>query len=273
MKQLNRLFFTLLILIAVSSCVSNKKIIYMQDLSEEDIPLFTESELVANNTAEYYLQYNDVVDINVSTTSEELNKIFGIAAGNQTQGMNMAQGAQNGGDIFFINGYTVDENGIVELPLLGEIKLLGLTTKQAQTLIESELKAYVNKEDFFVRVRLGGIRFSALGEFKNSGNFTILQNRISIFQAIAHAGDLTTIAKRDQLVLMRQYPEGTKTFRINLNDERLIASEFYFIRPNDMLYAEPMKIRELGTGVNFVQTFQLAVTTLSAVLLVLNAIK
>nr|WP_316928046.1 polysaccharide biosynthesis/export family protein [Cyclobacterium marinum] len=271
MKPLNRLFFTFFILVAASSCVSNKKIIYMQDLSEEDIPLFTESELVANSTADYFLQYNDVVDINVSTTSPELNEIFGIASGDQSMRMN-TQGAQNGGDIFFINGYTVDENGMVELPLLGEIKLLGLTTKQAQTLIESELKEYVNKEDFFVRVRLGGVRFSALGEFNNNGNFTILQNRISIFQAIAHAGDLTTTAKRDQLVLMRQYPEGTKTFRINLNDERLIASEFYFIRPNDMLYAEPMKIRELGTGVNFVQTFQLAVTTLSAVLLVLNAI-
>lgn len=244
----------------------------MQDLSEEDNPLFTENELVANSTADYFLQYNDVVDINVSTTSPELNEIFGISAADQNVNMNMTQGAQNGGDIFFINGYTLDENGMVELPLLGEIKLLGLTTKQAQALIESELSNYVNEEDFFVRVRLGGIRFSALGEFNNNGNFTILQNRISIFQAIAHAGDLTTTAKRDQLVLMRQYPEGTKTFRINLNDERLIASEFYFIRPNDMLYAEPMKIRELGTGVNFVQTFQLAVTTLSAVLLVLNAI-
>jgi polysaccharide export outer membrane protein len=272
MKQLDRLFFTLLILLAASSCVSNKKIIYMQDRSEEDNPLFTESELVANSNADYFLQYNDVVDINVSTTSPELNEIFGIAAGDQSLRMT-PQGAQDGGDIFFINGYTLDENGMVELPLLGEIKLLGLTTKQAQAQIESELKAYVNKEDFFVRVRLGGVRFSALGEFNKNGNYTILQNRISIFQAIAHAGDLTTTAKRDQLVLMRQYPEGTKTFRIDLTDERLIASEFYFIRPNDMLYAEPMKIRELGTGVNFVQTFQLAVTTLSAVLLVLNAIK
>lgn len=71
----------------------------MQDLSEEDIPLFTESELVANSTADYFLQYNDVVDINVSTTSPELNEIFGIASGDQSMRMN-TQGAQNGGDIF-----------------------------------------------------------------------------------------------------------------------------------------------------------------------------
>ncbi|WP_394366612.1 polysaccharide biosynthesis/export family protein [Cyclobacterium salsum] len=254
-----------------ASCISNERIIYLQE-TDEEIPLYTESELVPNMTEDYYLQYNDVVDINVKTTSEELNEIFGIASGDQRMQMNMAQGAQNGGDIFFINGYTLDENGNVEIPLLGEIELLGLTTKQAQSLIEEKLKAYVNEEDFFVRVRLGGVRFSALGEFNRNGNFTILQNRISIFQAIAHAGDMTTTAKRNEVVLIRQYPEGTKSFRVNLNDQRIVESEFYFIRPNDMLYAEPMKVRELGTGVNFVQTFQLAVTTLSAVLLVLNAI-
>jgi polysaccharide export outer membrane protein len=134
------------------------------------------------------------------------------------------------------------------------------------------LKEYVNEEDLFVRVRLGGIRFSALGEFHNNGNFTILQNQITIYQAIAHAGDMTVVARRDEVVMVRQYPEGTRSFRINLNDKRIMQSEFFFIRPNDMLYAEPMKIRELGSGITFVQTFQLAVTTLSAVLLVLNAI-
>jgi polysaccharide export outer membrane protein len=272
MKALQLLFFASSLVLLAASCVSNKRIIYLQE-TDEEIPLYTESELVPNFTEDYYLQYNDVVDINVKTTSEELNEIFGIAAGDQRLQMNMGAGAQNGGDIFFINGYTLDENGMVEIPLLGEIELLGLTTKQAQTKIEEKLKAYVNEEDFFVRVRLGGVRFSALGEFTRNGNFTILQNRISIFQAIAHAGDMTPVAKRDEVVLIRQYPEGTKSFRVNLNDRRIVESEFYFIRPNDMLYAEPMKIRELGTGVNFVQTFQLAVTTLSAVLLVLNAVR
>ncbi|SHN07048.1 polysaccharide export outer membrane protein [Cyclobacterium lianum] len=271
MKILKFLLFAASVVSLTASCISNERIIYLQE-TDESIPLYTEGELVPNSTEEYYLQYNDVVDINIKTTSPELNEIFGIA-GDESVRMNMAQGAQNGGDIFFINGYTVDENGQVELPLLGEIDLLGLTTKQAQSKIESQLRAYVNEEDFFVRVRLGGVRFSALGEFNRSGNFTILQNRISIFQAIAHAGDMTTTAKRNEVVLIRQYPEGTKSFRINLNDKRIVESEFYFIRPNDLLYAEPMKIRELGTGVNFVQTFQLAVTTLSAVLLVLNAIR
>ncbi len=187
----NRIFCFLIVLALASGCISNERIIYMQEL-DEDEPLYTAGPLVPNQTEDYLLQYNDVVDINVKTTSQELNEIFGIAASEQAGGMNMAQGAQNGGDIFFIIGYSLDENGEVELPLLGEIKLLGLTTKQAQELVKEKLKDYVNEEDFFVRVRLGGIRFSALGEFNRNGNYTILQNRISIFQAIAHAGDMTT---------------------------------------------------------------------------------
>lgn len=241
----------------------------MQELGEED-PLFEELQTVPYKSESYFLQYNDVVEINIRTTSPELNALFEVGA--QQGGMNMAQGAMNGGDVFFMTGFTLDEEGYIELPLLGQINLKGFTTQEAKEAIEHKLTEYVNREDLFVRVRLGGIRFSALGEFVRNGNFTILQNQITIFQAIAHAGDMTTIAKRDQVVLVRQYPEGTKTFRVNLNDKRLLSSEFFFIRPNDMLYAEPMKIREFGTGVNFVQTFQLAVTTLSAVLLVLNAL-
>ncbi|MFC4871554.1 polysaccharide biosynthesis/export family protein [Negadavirga shengliensis] len=243
----------------------------MQDQGEER-PLFEIGELVPSQTEDYFLQYNDVVDIQIRTTSPELNEIF-LPPTAPGQRMNMGMGMQNGGDIFFMNGYTIDQHGNVELPLLGEVNLMGLTTREAKEKIEQKLTSYVYQDDFFVRVRLGGVRFSALGEFRQNGNFTILQNQITIFQAIAHAGDMTEIAKRDEVVLIRQYPEGSRTYRVNLNDKRIVGSEFYFIRPNDMLYAEPMRIRELGSGINFVQTFQLAITTLSAVLLVLNAIQ
>ncbi|WP_114752671.1 polysaccharide biosynthesis/export family protein [Pleomorphovibrio marinus] len=245
----------------------------MQDRGTDE-PLYQELEFVPYQTEKYFLQYNDVVDVSIKTTSPELNAIFELAMSQQRQGMGggMGGGMMSGGDIFFMTGYTVNEEGNVELPLLGEVPIIGLTTRQAKEMIEERLQEFVNEEDLFVRVRLGGIRFSALGEFTNNGNFTILQNQITIYQAIAHAGDMTTVAKRNEVVLVRQYPEGTKSYRINLNDKRIMQSEFFFIRPNDMLYAEPMKIRELGTGITFIQTFQLAVTTFSAVLLVLNVV-
>jgi polysaccharide export outer membrane protein len=93
---------------------------------------------------------------------------------------------------------------------------------------------------------------------------------MTIFEAIANAGDLSTIAKRDEILLIRQYPEGTKLHRINLNDRMVINSPFYFIQPNDQLYAEPMKVREIGAGENAAQSILLIATTLTTILLVVN---
>lgn len=244
----------------------------MQERDVAENPLVYASEMIPYDTEEYLLQYNDIVDISIRTASKELNELFSLFEQGQVQNNMMMQGGRSGGDVFFMTGFTLDDRGIVELPLLGEVKLSGLTTKEAKLVIEERMVEFVNREDLFVRVRLGGIRYSALGEFRVAGKHNILQNRVTIFEAIANAGDLTELAKRDELTLVRQYPEGSRIFKIDLNNKNLLSSEFYFIQPNDMLYAEPMKIRELGTGVNFVQTFSLAVTTLSAVLLVLNAI-
>ena len=272
LKNSRLLLIPVLFTLLFASCVSNKRIIYMQDKDPSLSPLVFASEMMPYETEEYRLQYNDIVDISIKTSSKELNELFSLFQDNVQANM-MMQGGRSGGDVFFMTGFTLDDLGMVELPLLGEVKLSGLTTKQAKEVIEGMMVEFVNKEDLFVRVRLGGIRYSALGEFRMAGKHNLLQNRATIFEAIANAGDLTEVAKRDELVLVRQYPEGSKIFRIDLNNVNLLTSEFYFIRPNDMLYAEPMKIRELGTGVNFVQTFSLAVTTLSAVLLVLNAIQ
>lgn len=250
----------------LGSCVSNKKIVYLQELGETN-PNFYSSEKYGYKEEKYRLQTFDIVEINIKTTSPEMNEIFSIVTGDDTN-MNMNMGS-NGGDIFYMNGYTLDEEGLVEIPLLGEVKLVGLTAEEAKTLIEEKIKAYV-PDDSFVRVRLGGIRFSTLGEFNNPGKQTILQNRVTIFEALAAAGDLTTVAKREEVIILRQYPDGTQVHKINLNDRNLLNSEFYFIKPNDVLYAEPLKVRELGTGTNFIQTLALIATTITTLALVIN---
>jgi len=270
-KILKLFLLPILFTLLYASCVPNKRIIYMQERDAAENPLKYASELVPYDVEDYRLQYNDIVDIDVRTSSRELNELFKeFNMGNmQAMGM-MMQGAMGGGDAFFMTGFTLDERGIVELPLMGEILLSGLTLQQAKVLIEDKMTTFVNREDLFVRVRLGGIRFSAIGEFRRPGKHNILQNRVTVFEAIAHAGDLTEVAKRNDIVLIRQYPGGTRMYRIDLNSRNILASEYFFIQPNDLLYAEPMKIRELGTGVNFVQSFSLLVTTLTAALLVVN---
>lgn len=258
-----------LIFFALSSCISNKKLYYLQDQGNETSPGYATSERVPYEYKEYILQKFDIVEINIKTSVPEINPLFEIAS-NSGGAMGMMGGGQAGGDVFFMNGYTIDEQGEVELPLIGKVKLFGLTNEQAKEVIERELVKYVNEENLFVRVRLGGIRFSVLGEFNSPGKITILQNRVTIFEAIAAANDLTILAKRDEIILLRQYPDGSQIHRINVNDKNLLASDFYFIKPNDVLYAEPLKIREVGNSTNFVQFLTLITTTITSVALILT---
>jgi polysaccharide biosynthesis/export protein len=261
-------FFALFMVLA-SSCVSNKKLLYLQDLNSQSAKV-SSTEKFPYQEEQYRLQNFDIVDITIKTGSEELNKIFSIVTGEQNN-MNMNMG-QNGGDLFYMNGYTLDEQGKVDIPLVGELKLVGLTLEEGKTLIENKVRAYV-PDEFFVRVRLGGIRFSSLGEFNAPGKVTILQNRVTIFEAIAASGDLTTIAKRNEIIMLRQYPDGSQIHRINLNDRNLLSSEFYFIRPNDVLYAEPLKVRELGAGTNFIQSLALLTSTVSTIALIVTLVQ
>jgi|SRR5690554_1016922 len=253
----------------LSSCISNKKLIYLQEFPDK-APVAIKGELVEHKLDEYLLQYNDIIDISLRTSSPELNELLGVGAGAESQMRNMNSGMLQGGDIFFLTGFSIDEDGIVELPLLGQIKLIGLNINQAKAMIEDRMKTYISEGNYYVRVRLGGIRYSALGEFNRPGKYTILQNRATIFEAIANAGDLTPIAKRSWVNLIRQYPDGSRAHKINLINENIMKSEFYFLRPNDIIYAEPMKVRELGTGVTFLQTFQLLISGLTVALLVIN---
>ena len=243
----------------------------MQNLKESTGPLVETSQKYPYMTEDYLLQINDIVEVNIRTTDPEMNLIFGAGANqNQAaaQGSNMAAG-----DVFFMNGFTLDDKGVIEIPLIGDLKLLGLTTAQSKELVESKVRDYVKDGEFFVRVRLGGIRYSALGEFNQSGKFTVLQNSVTIFEAIANAGDLTTVAKRNEILLVRQYPDGSQIHKINLLDRNLLGSEYYFLRPNDLIYAEPMKVRAIGAGTTLVETFTLLTTSITAIALVLTLVQ
>lgn len=269
MKLLKNIFLCVLI-VATSSCVRNKQIIYLQNL--EGQPYIAEGELITYEIPEYKLQYNDIIDVNVQTGDEKVNQQFSAQLAGGAMGGGMAGGqmaSQGGGDIYYMTGYTVNRGGEIRLPILGEIKVQDLTIEEARIAIENRLKDYATNE-VFVKVKLGGIRYSALGEFRNPGKFVVLQDRMTILEAIAHAGDMTTVARRDEVLLIRQYPEGTRVYRLNLNDRNIIRSPFYFIQPNDQIYAEPLKQREWGTGENAAQSLSIAVTSLTALIVILN---
>lgn len=270
MRKFLRVGLLPLVFILLFSCVSNEKIIYLQNL--EDQEAIPEGELISYDIPDYRLQYNDIIDVNVQTIEQLIENGFNGGGAGSGGNQQMQIAGQSGGDIFYMTGYTVDALGNIRLPIVGEVNVKDKTIDEARMAIEEKLKAYV-KTELYVKVKLGGIRYSALGEFRRPGKFVVLQDRMTIFEAIANAGDLSPVAKRDEVLLIRQYPEGTRLHKIDLLDRHMIESPFYFIQPNDQIYAEPMKVREIGAGENAAQSISLVISAVTALALILNLIR
>ena len=249
-----RLLVPFLFFLAFTSCVPTNKMIYLQ--AEEG----QASELLEYSRKEYRLQINDILDVQIRSTNPDVNALFnsGIA---MNMNQNTQAGVQAGGDLYYLTGYTVGLDGMIEIPFVGEIYVLGLTLDEASSNIHKEVSKFF--KSFHLQVKLGGIRYSALGEFKIPGKKVVLQNQATIFEALAASGDLTEVANRTELRLIRQYPEGTKIHTINLLDQSIISSPYYFIQPNDVLYAEPLPQKSWGVGVTGAQTLSTVVSTLS----------
>tara|TARA_R110002050_G_scaffold204327_4_gene339834 strand:- start:37255 stop:38109 length:855 start_codon:yes stop_codon:yes gene_type:complete len=258
LKKFRALFLTMAVLaLALSSCVPKKKIVFLQ--SEEN----NQDSVFLYERVAYKLQVNDIIDVKIVSLDEDVNKLFNSSA---TASNNVAQTA-NLGDLYYITGYNIDDSGFVSLPIIGKVNVLNKTLAEAQQEIDTHVFKYFSK--YFLVVKLGGIRFSALGEFKRPGKYTILQNQATIFEAIALAGDLDIVASRADVKIIRQYPEGTKIHTINLLDKNIIHTPFYFIQPNDVLYVEPLPAKSWGVGTNAAQSTALILSLVSSTLLII----
>ena len=158
-------------------------------------------------------------------------------------------------------GYSVDDSGYLELPVLGRLRVAGLNISQAQASVQAEIDKYFTQA--FVKLGLGGIRFSVMGEVLRPGKFAVMQNRLTVLEALATAGELRPEANRRRVQLIRQYPGGSRVVTLDLTDRKLLESPYYFIRPNDVLYVAPMRVREWGTGITAQQSFGTALTAIS----------
>jgi polysaccharide biosynthesis/export protein len=264
MKNFGYLFLVVL----TASCISNRRINYLQNLQDEDSIELDEFIPYADVDYEYVLQPFDIVDIDFASSNEELLKAFEYQGASSSRMGRGGMGAMGGAmDVFYFSGYPLDKNGEVRMPILGLIKLSGLTEEEARNKVQEAINNYF-KEDVDVRLRIGGIRFTALGEFNNVGTKVILKNRATIFDALAMAGESNILAKKNELFLIRQYDGGTKIHQINLNDRRLLASPYYFIQPNDILYLQPMQIRQIGSGESLSASLQLGISILTAILFI-----
>lgn len=240
-----------------TSCIPKKKMVYLQTES-------TNTDTVFNYQQSFYkLQVNDIIDVKIVSLDEGVNKLFNISS---SASSNAAQTA-NLGDLYYVTGYSLDDSGRVSLPIIGDVKISNMTLEEAKNEIDKSVQKYFTK--YYLVVKLGGIRFSAIGEFNRPGKYTMLQNQATIFEAVAVAGDLKMVASRGDVKIIRQYPNGTKVHAVSLLDRNLIQTPFYFIQPNDVIYVEPLKAKSWGVGVDGAQSTALILSLISSTLLII----
>ena len=230
----------------MSSCISVKKIKLMQDKGNLEVDNNGYAPLTRE---EYKLRINDVLNINISSFDNQAVKIFGSNIGSKENRISVSEGA------VYIQGVSVDLDGNIELPVLGIIPVEGLTQREIKHILHEKLKLIFKEGSYYVRVQLSGIPFSVLGEVGKKGRFRIYKNDVNILEAIAQAGGLTVTANRKKVILQREYPEGIKTFTIDVTDNKLINSHLYFIHPNDIIMVNPLPQKTIGTGTQGLSTF------------------
>ena len=184
----------------------------------------------------------------------------------QTTNNTNAQAASEAG--VYLSSYLVNNVGSIDFPLVGKVFVQNKTINE----IQNELQTIVN--DFFqfttVSVKLINFRISLLGEVTRPGTFLVYQDNLNVFQALSLGGDLTKMANRKEIKVIRKTVEGTKVHKINLLSTEILDSQAYYLQPGDIVYVEPLK------GRNFAFTefpYAIIFSTISTTLLILNFIK
>ena len=237
------------------SCGSYKNAVYIQDAELYD-------SLYTKHKPEYKVQPHDVLYIRILSDDADVNELFNPQS--QGSGGNMVQpGAM------YITGYLVDDGGFIELPVIKAIEVGGLTIPQIEARVKERAKLYIKEP--FVSVKMANFRYSVLGEVGAPGFIEAPTAQMNILEALARAGDITYYGNRKEVLIVRQYPDGTKTFAIDLTDRKILDSPHLYLQPNDIVYVQPVKMAPFRARASDYLLILGAVTsTITAVALVVS---
>lgn len=239
MKKLIAPIVLALVVLSFFSCGSTKNVAYFQNADTLNLS-------ASKGLYDAKIMPKDLLTITVSTTDPKAAAPFNLSV-QSTLG--------NGGSLSSGSGsllqYLVDNDGCINFPVVGLIKVAGLTKRECEDLIHDKIKPYMAaNERPIINVRMSSFKISVLGEVASPGQYTVDAEKISILQALADAGDLTIYGKRNNVMLVREDANGQKSIhRLNLNDANLINSPYYYLQQNDAIIVEPNKVKAQNSSI------------------------
>lgn len=213
----------------LSSCGAVKDIAYFQN------KVINEPEKIDKH-AGIVIQPKDMLSIAVSSRNPELVAMFNLMLVQSTPGSEM--GGTSGGQQRML-GYVVDNDGCIDFPVLGVLKVAGLTRWELSEMIKKRLIKDGLLPDAVVTVEFMNFKVSVLGEVASPGTYTIQGDKVTILQALSLAGDLTIYGMRENVSVIRERDGERTFFNVNLCDVDLFKSPAYYLQQNDVIYVEP----------------------------------
>ena len=248
MRKLRNIVFVFALGALLASCVTAKKVNYMQEPSKQ-IPSYADTL----SFEDYVLRIGDRLYVYVYSLNEEVQKMYNAGGSNASQ-MRQQMGQGNMYGSYDLYTYLVDEDGYIDFPTIGKVFVQGLTTREVKKELEKQLGTLLKEipgySTISVEVNIVNRSFSIIGA--QSGRYMINKEKMTIFEALAMAGDLGEFNSRKEIKLVREKNGVTtiKTFDVRSKD--IVNSEYYYIEPNDIIYVR--QIPGYSFGINHVTT-------------------
>ncbi|MDO4727632.1 MAG: polysaccharide biosynthesis/export family protein [Bacteroidota bacterium] len=240
----------------LSSCVPLKELVYLQDKEDSGYQMVQKEAFKP-----YRIQLGDRLSLKVKTDLKD-DTLAPLINSSSQQGNTVSE------PILYFDSYLVDDLGFITIPLLDRVEVLGLTTDEIAEKIEKLLveEHYTQRTNLFVSVKLTGFKFTVNGEVTKTGSNILYQERVTILEAIAAAGDITVTGNRKEVHVIRRQPHGSVMYTLDLTDKNILNHPDFYIQPNDYIYVKPLVQKTWGTGTTGAQTLTTIVAGLSLVM-------
>ena len=248
MRKIN--CFLVLSILLLTSCMSTKNVTYFQNKDQIDLTL-------SKQLYDAKIMPKDILQIQVFSMTPEASEPFNLVKSGSTT-TTTSSTTQNS-----VYNYLVDNDGTVVMPIIGTVQVGGLDMREAEQLIKRKIQPYLSEsENVVVHVRMMNYKYAILGGVNRPGLYTTQNEKVSILEAIAQAGDLTTFAYRDRIFLIRENAEGQKEYhQLNINDANIVSSPYFYLQQNDVIYVEPRKIEARNSFISANTTIWFSLTS------------
>ena len=251
---LKRLRTTVILLFVLfAACTPQKRLVYMQDTHQagDQLPVYV---------ADYLIKPGDILHIRVITLDPEAQAMFNMEESRATRTTTGGTGDLN----LYIYGYSVNREGYIQMPIVGEIAVAGMSLDLARQAIQEQVDEFLIGAT--VSVKMVNFSVTVLGEVKRPGNYYVYDNEFTLMDALGLAGDLTDYGNR-KVNIIRRTADGVHFASLDITDRRAVTSELYYLQPGDLVYVEPLPAKRAG----FAQfPFAVIFSAISTTLLLIN---